>query len=540
MFAVREQLVRPRRATPASGGDAPGLGRYAWAGLASSAVVVGGAVAGGSSFVSHLPGAWFFGMPGGPLGSFASGSRNAPAISVLAVYGGLAALGVVWFRLLRELGGRPGARVRAVVGVVSAWSAPFLLAPPLFSRDLYSYAGQGAMVTFGIDPYRYGPGVLGATRFDLLAGPLWANAPSPYGPTFLSLDGLAAKLSGNQVLADLVLLRVLAVIGVALVLLGLPTLARSVGRDPAHAALFGAGSPLVLATLVGGAHNDALMLGLLVAGLAAWKRFGPVPGIVLCALAAGVKAPAALGIVLIGWNWEPAVPTLRRIATTAAALAIGAGTLAGLSAVTGIGWGWVLTLTTPDKVSTGVTPVYALARVVAAALHVVGWSVHTSSVRSVTSAAGVVVAAAAGTVLLWRSPRLGELRALGGALLLLALLGPVLWAWYMPWGIALLAVVADGWLRRALVALSVGEAMIGAAAVAGIVRSLEAAGAPRAGMVVIGIVGTAFLASRLPLAVRERPAPAGARLFARRLRAGGSDPLAVAALTAQGARPRRS
>ena len=45
------------------------------------------------------------------------------------------------------------------------------------------------------------------------------------------------------------------------------------------------------------------MVGLLVAGLAVAKRFGTVPGVILCALAAGVKSPAALGVLFLGWVW---------------------------------------------------------------------------------------------------------------------------------------------------------------------------------------------------------------------------------------------
>ncbi len=486
-------------------GAPPPLRRYAVLGFLAGAVVVAGAVTGGSSFVSHLPGAWYFGTPGGPLGFLGSSAKRAPAMSVLAVYGGLAALGALWWRLLRALWRNPGVQVRAVARVLIAWAVPFVLAPPLFSRDVYSYAGQGAMVSFHIDPYAYGTGVLGATRFNLLAGPLWANTPSPYGPTFLSLDGLVTRLSGHQILADLFLLRLLSVIGVVLIAVAIGSLARSMGRDPAAAVVLGAGSPIVLATLIGGEHNDALMVGLLMAGLAAWKRFGPVPGIVLCALAAGVKAPAALGVVLIGWNWaglRARVP--ERVARTLAALGIGAVTLAALSAVSGVGWGWVLTLTAPDKVSTGVTPVDAAAHVVAGALHLVGDPIALGSVRTVTSMAGIAVAVLAGTWLLWHSPRLGDVRALGLTLLLLALLSPVLWAWYLTWGLVVLAPVAAGLVRRALVWFTIAETLVGASSVVGILHALGRQSALSDAMVVVGVLAAATAGVCAPLQAHGR------------------------------------
>jgi len=483
-------------------GEPPPLRRYAVAGALAGLVTVVGAVTGGSSFVSHLPGAWFFGTPGGPLGFIGASSDRAPALSVLGVYGGLAALCAIWWRLLRALGRNPGVPVASLVQVIAVWAVPFVLAPPLFSRDVYSYAGQGAMVTFHIDPYVYGPGVLGATRFNLLAGPLWANTPSPYGPTFLSLDGLVTQLSGHHVLVDLLLLRALSVAGVALIVWALPTLARSMGRDPGTATVLGAGSPVVLSTLVGGAHNDALMVGLLLAGLAAWKRVGPVPGIALCALAAGVKAPAVLGIVVIGWNWARDARLPERILRTLGAFGVGAATLAVLSAVSGVGWGWVLTFTASDKVSTGVTPVDAAAHVLAGLLHLGGVDVALSSVRSVTSVAGVVVAVAVGTVLLWRSPRLGAVRALGLTLLLLALLGPVLWAWYLTWGLVVLSPVATGWTRRAVVWLAVAETLIGASSVLGILRSFGHDW-PSGVLVALGVLAAAAAAAWAPLRARH-------------------------------------
>ena len=54
------------------------------------------------------------------------------------------------------------------------------------------------------------------------------------------------------------------------------------------------------------------MLGLLLAGLAVAKRVGMVPGIVLCALAAGVKSPAGFGVIFLGWAWAGAGASIRQ------------------------------------------------------------------------------------------------------------------------------------------------------------------------------------------------------------------------------------
>lgn len=489
-------VAGPSGAPRAPGPEVP-LRGFLVLGLVGTVAILCGVVLGGNAFESRLPGAWFFGTPGGPLGSVGPNGTRAPIEAILAVYGGLAVLAITWVRLARVLWRHPGVPVRRVVKVVAAWALPILIAPPLFSRDVYSYAGQGEMVSHHIDPYLYGPGVLGATPFNNLAGQLWSNTPSPYGPTFLSLDGVVTRLADHQVLADLVLLRLLAVVGVVLIVAGLPTLARAAGRDPAAAVVLGAGSPVVLTTLLGGAHNDALMVGLLVAGLAVARRFGTLPGIVVCALAVGVKAPAALAVVFLGWNWPGPLASFRaRVAHAAAAVGITAAVLAVLSWATGLGWGWVHTVTAESKVTTGVTPVDAVAHVVTDLAHLVGAQVGMGDVRPVMSTLGVLAAVAIAAVLLWRSPRTGTVQAVGLALLAFALLSPVLWAWYASWGLVVLAPVAAGRLRQAVIVITVAEAAIGASAVSNMTKMVLTAGVLNDLLLLSGLVALVLLATR--------------------------------------------
>ena len=159
-------------------------------------------------------------MPGGLFGSIGSTDAHPPIYAVVAVYGGMILLVRVWIGLLRHLSSHRGVPVRRVVVVVVIWALPLLLAPPLFSRDVYSYAGQGEMVSHHIDPYVYGTGVLGSTPFSTMPDSMWTNTPSPYGPTFLSIDGLLDKASGHKILPDILLLRLLEVAGLALIVGG--------------------------------------------------------------------------------------------------------------------------------------------------------------------------------------------------------------------------------------------------------------------------------------------------------------------------------
>ena len=72
--------------------------------------------------------------------------------------------------------------------VVTIWAVPLLLAPPLFSRDVYACGTGRDGLDHHINPYSYGPNVLGRTPFNTLADSVWSGAESPYGPTFLTVD----------------------------------------------------------------------------------------------------------------------------------------------------------------------------------------------------------------------------------------------------------------------------------------------------------------------------------------------------------------
>ena len=174
---------------------------------------------------------------------------------------------------------------------------------PLFSRDVFSYAAQGEMMSHHINPYYYGPGTIGSGPYVTGVDGLWLNTPAPYGPFFLMLAGSAASLSGHNALVTVLLLRLMSVAGVALIAYCIPKLARAYGRDPGAAFTLALLNPLTLLALIGGAHNDAIMVGLLVAGITAAKYRHPVVGIVLCTLAAAIKVPAAIGIVYVAWDW---------------------------------------------------------------------------------------------------------------------------------------------------------------------------------------------------------------------------------------------
>ena len=67
-------------------------------------------------------------------------------------------------------------------------------------------------------------------------------------------------------------------------------------------------------------------------------------------------------------------------------------------------------------------------------------------------------------------------RNLGLTLLVVALLGPILWNWYVTWGVLVLAPVATGMLRRAVMTISTVEILVGLSSVKNLVNTVVGAG----------------------------------------------------------------
>jgi alpha-1,6-mannosyltransferase len=203
-----------------------------------------------------------------------------------------------------------------------------------------------------------------------------------------------------------------------------------------------------------------------MAGLAVAKRVGTIPGIVLCALAAGVKSPAALGVLFLGWVWAgPGANVGRRIAQTALAGIMALATMEVVALISGTGWGWIRTTSAADASFTGVTPVNVVARFASIVTHVFQMPLTLLDVRPVFIILGLATAVYVGWRQLLRAPEDGVVKTLGITLLVLALLGPIVWSWYVTWGIVVLAACARGRMTTMLIVVSTFWAFAGLASV---------------------------------------------------------------------------
>ncbi|MFF3347118.1 polyprenol phosphomannose-dependent alpha 1,6 mannosyltransferase MptB [Streptomyces sp. NPDC002779] len=405
--------------------------------------------------VLGLAGTAFLAAGGGTAGALPVRDLLAPssaeaALGLIGVYFGVVLLIAAWALLGRLLLGDGPPAPRALLVTLAVWAAPLLLAPPLFSRDVYSYLAQGAMVEAHLDVYTHGPSRLGGPLADEVA-PLWQHTGAPYGPVFLALASGLSALTSGELPAGLFGMRLVALLGVALMAAALPPLARHSGADPAAALWLGALNPLVLLHLIAGAHNDAVMLGLLGLGLVAALGRWPVLGAVLVTLAALVKAPAVLGLAaVVVLQVRAGRPPARAVLTTAAATAA---TTVAATAVAGTGYGWIGALDTPvSPHNWALTSL--LGRATRALLEGLGSDLAPLAVPA-WHALGVAAAVVAVAVI-WLRLRPRPVYALGLSLAAVAALGPAIRPWYALWGLFLIAAAAPSASVRHRVAAVTG------------------------------------------------------------------------------------
>ncbi|MCM3886403.1 polyprenol phosphomannose-dependent alpha 1,6 mannosyltransferase MptB [Frankia sp. R82] len=389
------------------------------------------------------PTSWWGILPSAPPGETTRG-----------VLAGLSALGIIvlcacWGALaFAALVGRVSARTGLLAALV--WTLPFAVGPPLFSRDVYAYAGQGELARLGLDPATHGIALLttagapdgSGAAFVRAVDPRWTLTHSPYGGAAVALEKAAAVVGGGPAGA-VAALRVLAVVAALALIAGSLRLAGRSPRRRAAVAVLVAANPVVGVHLVGGAHLDAVAAALVVAALVldraghpadlwpagsrqidsgqaesrsagdGWAVLVGAGATGLAALAGNVKAtvlPVVVWLVIAHLivargARRPVRAGVIRLAADALAVVV---VTALCTAAAGFGPTWIHALSTSGALSTGIAPASLLAQTADAVLDLIG--VHPTAGTTLRVSRGLCLAAAAailiGLVLrAWRQPR---------------------------------------------------------------------------------------------------------------------------------------
>ena len=424
------------------------------------------------------------GLGGGALpvvnnayGSFPFGAlmgRMMVASSSIVLLG--VALVVLAWLLMGTFVGAAGGPSRVGVPVLlrtfAVWVAPLVFTAPLFTQDIYSYLAQGSIVAQGMDPYSAGPvELLGRENPLARSVPfIWAESPSPYGPVALGISAGISILTGDSVFWGVVCHRLVSLAGVAAAAWGIVALARRCNVSGAVAVWMGVLNPLVILHLVGGIHNEAVMMGILLIGLELGlrgidalnaglvKRRGVVLLVVSGALitcAGMVKVPGFLALGFVGMSLARRWGGWTGIAKAAAAQTlIMVTTIAAVTVATGIGLGWVTGQGGAASIRSWLSLTTDIGVISAFFAQLLGLGDHSEATLAIARTVGLVVAVAFCVRMLWATFK-GTIHPVGGlgvATLVLVLLFPVVHPWYPLWGIMPLAAWANRRFFRVAVA----------------------------------------------------------------------------------------
>jgi alpha-1,6-mannosyltransferase len=379
-------------------------------------------------------------------------------LSSVLLWGGVALMLIAWLRLGRRVIDRT-ATDYTMIATTGFWLAPLLLSVPVFSRDTYSYLAQGALLRDGFDPYVVGPVDNPNSLLDNVS-PIWTTTTAPYGPAFILIAKFVTMLVGENVVAGTMLLRLCMLPGLILLIWAAPRAARHIGANGAAALWICVLNPLVIIQLMGGVHNEMLMVGLMMAGIALTFSGRHVTGVGLVAAAVAVKATAGLALPFMVWVWTRDLRQRRGYApvkafalATAASALIFVAVFAVLSAAAGVGLGWLTALAGSVKIINWLTVPTAVANLV----NVFGGlflPVNFYAVLDIARIVGIAIIAVALPLLWWRFRHTDRdaLMGIASVMGVVVLFVPAALPWYYTWPLAVLSALAQSQRAIAVIA----------------------------------------------------------------------------------------
>jgi hypothetical protein len=206
---------------------------------------------------------------------------------------------------------------RAAIALIAVLQLIVFAGPVLLSTDVFSYIAYARMgVEHGLNPYLHGPASIAHDPIYVYVGHDWRHVATAYGPLYTLLTYPLAPLG---VVGALWGMKVMALLASAGTLVLTWRCAQARGLDPIWAILAVGANPIYVIYGLGGAHNDLLMLLLMMGAVS----------LMLLGEATPRREAAAAGAIVAGALVKATVAALlpfmilsrRRVAPIAGALA---------------------------------------------------------------------------------------------------------------------------------------------------------------------------------------------------------------------------
>ncbi|GAA4832621.1 polyprenol phosphomannose-dependent alpha 1,6 mannosyltransferase MptB [Garicola koreensis] len=433
--SLREFLGRFRATSWLIGGPEGAVSHTLRQGLLASLMIMVGSW--GVGYLVMAPSSWLAVNPA--LVPLRTTTGGVVTCAVLLAIGALLLLRS-WLRLAQRVSSWDASSVSVMRRAVFMWGAPLLLCFPIFSQDVFSYWAQGGLLHAQQNPYEAGVSGLPGW-FAVGADEQWAESPSPYGPLFLVFAQGVWFLSQGIPEVAVLAFRMLAVLGVALMLVVIPLLARTFGSQPGWALWLCLLNPLSLIVFIPAAHNDALMIGLILTGVWYAVRGRRLAAVLLLVGAVAIK-PIAMVVLpfVVLLTLKDTSSYLLRLREWAFATLIAVLLLGGGGWLLGVGVGWFTAALGAGSAILQGAPIGLAGLGIGHAAEALS-GVNAETVASwVYAAARIGSAVVLGVLLLW--PRLGNpVLWAGYGLTAVVLASSIIQPWYLLWVLPLFAVV---------------------------------------------------------------------------------------------------
>lgn len=183
-----------------------------------------------------------------------------------------------------------------IAGAFGAFALLFVFGPAFQSTDVFSYAWMGrVMSVYHRNPYVLLPVQRPHDIFYPMIG--WKYNTSVYGPVFHYVSYFLARIGGNSIARSVLLYKLLACASYAACLALVYNLTRRIAPGRENMALaVSAWCPILVMHILGGAHNDLLMVAFVLGGYLLYRKGYLLAGIAVAAVAVAVKLTAALAL----------------------------------------------------------------------------------------------------------------------------------------------------------------------------------------------------------------------------------------------------